>query len=70
MVNTTSLKFRLRLPDINYRDFGSRVSLHYVPSNGTVAEIDEPVQITVTATDESNNSAQCVFWYIGQGQLH
>ncbi|KAL3981791.1 EGF-like domain family protein [Acanthocheilonema viteae] len=66
LVNTTSLKFRLRLPDISYRDFGSRVSLHYVPSNGTIVEIDQPVQVTVTATDESNNSAQCVFWYIGQ----
>uniref|UniRef100_A0A0R3RGH9 Deleted in malignant brain tumors 1 protein n=1 Tax=Elaeophora elaphi TaxID=1147741 RepID=A0A0R3RGH9_9BILA len=66
LVNTTSLKFKLRLPQIRYRDFGSRVSLQYVPPNGTSAEIDQPVQVTVTATDESNNSAQCVFWYIGQ----
>ncbi|EJD74966.1 GCC2 and GCC3 family protein [Loa loa] len=66
LANTTSLKFRSRLPDISYRDFGSRVSLHYTPSNGTVTEIGQPLQITVTAINESNNSAQCVFWYIGE----
>uniref|UniRef100_A0A8R1TU78 Uncharacterized protein n=1 Tax=Onchocerca volvulus TaxID=6282 RepID=A0A8R1TU78_ONCVO len=66
LANTTSLKFKSRFPSIDYRDLGSRISLHYAPSNGTITEIGEPVKVTVTATDESNNSAQCVFWYIGQ----
>lgn len=67
LANTTSLKFRSRLPNISYRDFGSRVSLHYFPPNGTITEIDQPLQVTITAIDESNNSARCMFWYIGQG---
>ncbi|KAM3726913.1 Neurogenic locus Notch protein [Dirofilaria immitis] len=66
LANTTSLKFRSRFPNIDYRDVGSRVSLHYIPPNGTVVELGQPVKVTVTATDESNNSARCLFWYIGQ----
>ncbi|VDN91471.1 unnamed protein product [Brugia pahangi] len=66
LTNTTSLQFRSRLPEISYHDFGSHVSLHYTPPNGTITEIGQPLQVTVTATNESNNSTQCVFWYIGQ----
>uniref|UniRef100_A0A915Q329 Uncharacterized protein n=1 Tax=Setaria digitata TaxID=48799 RepID=A0A915Q329_9BILA len=64
--NTTSPKCKLRLPHISYRDLGSNISISYDPLNGTIVEIGEPVKVTVTATDESNNSARCMFWYIGQ----
>ncbi|MCP9266359.1 GCC2 and GCC3 family protein [Dirofilaria immitis] len=64
--NMSKIHDESRFPNIDYRDVGSRVSLHYIPPNGTVVELGQPVKVTVTATDESNNSARCLFWYIGQ----